>query len=48
MNSRKGKIHNLGFAIQDISNHEIEEKDKYSVIDEEITFFCVGNFMDWS
>jgi hypothetical protein len=48
MNSGKGKIHNLGIAIQDTTNHKVDEKDKCSIIDEEISFFCVGDFMDWS
>ena len=46
MNSSKGKIHNLGIAIQDTAYSKPE--NKWSVIDEEISFFCVGDFMDWS
>ncbi len=48
MNSRKGKIHNLGIAIKDTIIDEVIDKEKCSVIDEELSFFCVGNFIDWS
>jgi len=48
MSSKKGKIHNLGIAIQDTKIDEVNDKLKCSVIDEEISFFCVGNFIDWS